>query len=233
MVSIIIPTFNRAHKIRRPLNSILEQTYKDWEAIIVDDFSTDETEKVVNNYNIPSLKYIKLPKNCGPSVARNIGMRYASGEYSTFLDSDDIWSKSFLESLVGLLDENPEFGLAYCDSTIYDLNQKPYYTFVFEPYSFPELLSSHGKIPTGAFVFRTNGWHHAGEFNKEMLRGEDFEWQLRFGELYDFIRYPHILHHYFRDKDGLMHTTNSDRAKLMASSKILSSTKASIKRRKC
>jgi len=80
-VSIIIPTYNRSNKILRTINSIIKQTYTDWELIIIDDCSNDDTQEVLTPYikKYP-ISYGKLPRNCGPSKARNIGMSYAKCE---------------------------------------------------------------------------------------------------------------------------------------------------------
>jgi glycosyltransferase involved in cell wall biosynthesis len=231
-VSIIIPTYNRAKKILTPINSIIEQTFIKWKIIIIDDGSTDNTADVLKPYiETYKIHYEKLPRNLGPSAARNVGMKLVDTEYAAFIDSDDAWGPTFLEKLVGLLNKTPECALAYCDSQIYDLSKNPYYIFTFEPYNYQVLLDSYGMIPTGSFVFRTECWRQLDGFREDMIRGEDFEWQLRFGEIFDFIRYSAIMHYYYRDKDGLIcSNVRLDEVKL--SSQALNETKAKIKNRR-
>ena len=90
MVSVIIPTFNRAHLIGRAIKSVLNQTYQDFEIIVIDDGSTDNTGEIIRSFTDKRIKYIKkYKKNKGISVARNIGIKVARGKYIALLDSDD------------------------------------------------------------------------------------------------------------------------------------------------
>jgi glycosyltransferase involved in cell wall biosynthesis len=109
-VSVIMPTYNRAHMISKSIESVLSQTFKDWELIIVNDGSTDNTKEVVAKYNDPRIVYLEK-ENGGPSSARNLGLRYAKGEYITYCDDDNIIFPYHLETLYGYLDRHPEIGL--------------------------------------------------------------------------------------------------------------------------
>ena len=104
--SIIIPTYNRANEIIDTLHSVLNQTYKDFEIIVIDDFSDDETEVIIKKKNIPNLIYIKNKRNKGASGARNSGCEIANGEWLTFLDSDDIWEPNKLEEVYKSIQTN-------------------------------------------------------------------------------------------------------------------------------
>lgn len=109
MISIIIPTFNRARTIERSILSILDQTYQDFEIIIVDDNSQDETEAIVRGINDKRIKYIKHERNLGANAARNTGIRAAKGEFIAFQDSDDKWHDNKLEiQLKALKDHNSD-----------------------------------------------------------------------------------------------------------------------------
>jgi glycosyltransferase involved in cell wall biosynthesis len=96
-VSVIIPTFNRAGRVIRAISSVLEQTFIDFEIIVVDDGSTDETEKTVARFN-DRIKYIAQPANLGVSAARNTGIKNSSAPFIAFLDSDDHWLPEKLET---------------------------------------------------------------------------------------------------------------------------------------
>lgn len=110
MISVIIPTYNRAHTIKRSVESILNQTYSDLELIIVDDNSTDNTYDIVKSITDDRIKYIKLDENKGPSFARNTGIENSKGEYIAFQDSDDEWVFDKLEiQLKCLKDNNADF----------------------------------------------------------------------------------------------------------------------------
>lgn len=102
LVSIIIPVHNSEKYIKQALESINKQTYKNYEIIIIDDFSKDKTLDVIKNINIDKdkIKIIKLKKHLGVAIARNIGIRKANGRYIAFLDSDDIWKSEKLEKQI-------------------------------------------------------------------------------------------------------------------------------------
>lgn len=104
MISVIIPTYNRAHLISRAIDSVINQTYENWELLIVDDASTDNTEEVVKIYVSDSrIKYIKAKKNGGNAVARNLGVNTASGNYIAFVDSDDEYHPDYLSKALSKL----------------------------------------------------------------------------------------------------------------------------------
>ena len=98
-VSIIIPTYNRAHLIGRAIQSVLNQTYQNFEIIVVDDGSTDNTEEMIKEFqkHDKRIKYIRHEKNRGGAAARNTGIKVARGEYIAFQDSDDEWLPEKLE----------------------------------------------------------------------------------------------------------------------------------------
>ena len=106
LVSVIIPTFNRAHMIGDALNSVLQQTYENIEVIIIDDGSSDNTQDLITSINDPRLRYVK--ENSGVSAARNHGVAISKGVYIAFLDSDDIYEKTCIEAKVdiAIADEN-------------------------------------------------------------------------------------------------------------------------------
>jgi glycosyltransferase involved in cell wall biosynthesis len=125
VVSVIIPTYNRAHSIGKSIKSILTQSYQNFEIIVVDDRSTDNTEEIVKSFNDPRIKYIKHQHNSGAAVARNTGMENSSGRYIAFLDSDDEWLPQKLTKQVELLQQSkPEVGVVYTGMEIVnELNQ--------------------------------------------------------------------------------------------------------------
>lgn len=108
-VSVVIPTYNRAHLVGRAIGSVLDQTYQDFELIIVDDGSTDNTEEVVKRFDDKRIKYIKHAKNKGGSAARNTGIKEAKGEYVAFLDSDDEWLPEKLKAEINILENGKKF----------------------------------------------------------------------------------------------------------------------------
>lgn len=105
LVSVIMPTYNRGYVISRAIDSILSQTHGNFELIIIDDCSTDNTEEIVRKYDDNRIIYIKLDKNCGANFARNEGIKRASGNYITFQDSDDCSYDDRLEIELKTLNE--------------------------------------------------------------------------------------------------------------------------------
>ncbi|MGO4994993.1 glycosyltransferase family 2 protein [Jeotgalibaca porci] len=116
MISIVVPSYNREKTIKRCIDSLLLQTYKDLEIIIVDDASTDNTEDIIKLYNDERLHYVKLDKNGGACRARNAGIEIARGEYIAFQDSDDEWDVTKLEKQLVFL-EKLNADMVYCAYT--------------------------------------------------------------------------------------------------------------------
>lgn len=112
-VSIIIPTYNRERWVVESVESIFAQSYSDYELIVVDDGSTDNTYKVLSPFK-SKIRYIFQP-NSGPALARNTGIYLSRGEWITFLDSDDLWEKRKLEKQIKKLKEEPWFKVCYTE----------------------------------------------------------------------------------------------------------------------
>jgi len=112
-VSVIIPTYNRAAYLAEALNSVLSQTYKDFELIVIDDGSTDNTKEIVKKFS-GEIRYF-YQKNQGVSAARNVGIINSNGEFVSFLDSDDLWEKKKLERQIDFFDKNKEAKVCYTD----------------------------------------------------------------------------------------------------------------------
>lgn len=118
-VSVIIPAYNRANLIGETIQSVLDQTFTDFEIIVVDDGSTDNTREVIDSFKDPRISY-KYQENRGVAAARNTGIRFSGGEYIAFLDSDDLWLPQNLELKVKLLDACPDTALVFSDYYAFD-----------------------------------------------------------------------------------------------------------------
>jgi len=119
LISIIIPTYNRAALIGESIQSVLNQTYRHWELIIIDDGSNDDTDQVVSNFRDKRISYYTIA-HCGIfGKVRNEGLRRANGEYIAFLDSDDLWCADKLETQVGLMNQYPEIFFVFSNVTIF------------------------------------------------------------------------------------------------------------------
>lgn len=106
LVSIIMPSYNTERLIADSIESVLNQTYQNWELIIVDDCSTDNTDMVVASFTDSRIKYLKNEKNSGAAVSRNRALREAKGKWIAFLDSDDLWASEKLEKQIKFMEEN-------------------------------------------------------------------------------------------------------------------------------
>ena len=111
-VSVIIPTYNRAEYLPDAIDSVLAQTFRDFEVIIIDDGSTDNTREIIEKYikRYPQIIRPFYQMNSGASVARNKGIEEARGEYIAFLDSDDVWLSKKLERQVSVLERDKKIG---------------------------------------------------------------------------------------------------------------------------
>jgi len=118
LVSVIMPAYNAAPFIAAAIDSVLAQTYTQFELIVVDDGSTDETAHIVHSYG-RRVRYI-FQQNARQAAARNCGLRQASGELCAFIDADDIWLPEKLEKQVAFFKQHPEVGLVYCSMQMID-----------------------------------------------------------------------------------------------------------------
>lgn len=121
-VSVIIPTYNRANLLERAIQSVLSQTHPVHEIIVVDDGSTDNTKTVVSKY-AGKVQYI-FQQNAGPSAARNRGIKVATGDWITFLDSDDEWFPEKIERQLSVIEKHPE--LKWCACNLESQNESGY-----------------------------------------------------------------------------------------------------------
>ncbi|HEX2527420.1 MAG TPA: glycosyltransferase family 2 protein [Geminicoccus sp.] len=154
-VSIVIPTFNSAAYVVDCLESVLAQSFSNFEAIVIDDGSDDETVSVVKAFSDPRIKLIELPENIGPAGSRNAGIHRASGRFLAFLDSDDVWHPRKLEiQLAAMLQGGHDFTYTLYD--IIDQDGRPYARSGSLPYlaTYADLLP-HCFIRTSSIIYDT------------------------------------------------------------------------------
>ena len=106
LVSIIMPSYNTAQFIGESINSVINQTYTNWELIIVDDCSTDNTDQILNSFHDSRIKYIRNKENSGAAICRNKAIKEAKGNWIAFLDSDDLWISTKLEKQIDFMKKN-------------------------------------------------------------------------------------------------------------------------------
>ena len=132
LVSIITPSYNTAQYIEETIQSILAQTYTNWELIIVDDCSTDNTDEVVMTFTDNRIKYLKNEHNSGAAVSRNRALREAKGKWIAFLDSDDVWRPEKLEKQISFMEKNG-YAFTYTDYEMTDEDSVPLGIYVTGP----------------------------------------------------------------------------------------------------
>ena len=125
LVSVIMPSYNTAKHIGESIESVMNQTYSNWELIIVDDCSTDDTDVVVQGYLSDSrIRFLKNEKNSGAAISRNYALREAKGKWVAFLDSDDVWLPEKLESQIAFMLEK-KCGFSYTNYEEMDEDSNP------------------------------------------------------------------------------------------------------------
>lgn len=120
-VSIVIPTYNHAHFLGRALQSVLDQTYTHWEALVIDNHSQDNTDEVVKSFSDPRIRLFKIHNHGVIAASRNLGMREASGEWIAFLDSDDYWYPGKLEILMAAAAAEDAYDVLSNDELMVDI----------------------------------------------------------------------------------------------------------------
>ena len=199
-VSVIIPCFNHGHYLDEAIDSVLAQTFQNFEIIVVNDGSTDPaTIELLKGYDRPKTKVIHT-SNQGLPSARNNGIQAAIGEYILPLDADDKIGSSYLEKAVGVLDSNPEIGIVYCEAEYFgDSIGK----WELEEYRFPEILLGNVIFCSG--FYRRADWERVGGYRSNMVYGwEDYDFWLSLIELgRQVYRIPEVLFSYRQTADSM------------------------------
>lgn len=214
-VSAIILTYNRAHMVAEAIDSVLNQTFRDFELIVVDNYSSDNTESVVKSYADKRIRYFKHQNNGFIGVNRNYGIKKSRGEYIAFLDDDDLWLPEKLEKQVELLDSNKELGLVYSDIYLIDSNgnlREHTYFYRIKPFRgevFNELLQGN-FIPLSTVVIRQGVLDEVGGFNLRFIIAQDYDLWLRIAEHYsiDYAEAP-LAKYRVHGESGLKNTALS------------------------
>lgn len=185
LVSVVIPTYNHSTLLKSAIESVLSQTYKNIEIIVIDNHSTDDTEEIISEFKCDYLKYIKIHNNGVIALSRNIGIKNATGEWLAFLDSDDIWYPKKIEIVVNSINENPECKVFCTDENIKNENGI-YGVLKYGPYQkqnfYRYLIESGNCISTSACVVeRSFIQKHQIQFSEDRrhITAEDYECWMR------------------------------------------------------
>jgi glycosyltransferase involved in cell wall biosynthesis len=198
-VSVIIPTYNRSAALRATADSVLRQSFPDWELVVVDDGSTDDTAEVARSYTDPRISVITQP-NGGHSAARNAGLERAVGEYVAFLDHDDRWRPEKLALQTAYLDQHPNCSLVYGAWETIDEEGKPQgpgNKARFEGKVTGTLLREHNFVQSMSLpMMRTEQVRAVGGFRAVMDICDDLDLFLRLSRIGEFGYLPQVLMDY-------------------------------------
>jgi glycosyltransferase involved in cell wall biosynthesis len=205
-ISIIIRTYNRGYIIGEAIESVLSQTYGDFEIIVVDDGSSDDTAEAVQRFRSDKIRYMRHDRNRGVSAAGNTGIKAAKGDIIAHLDSDDLWKPDMLGSLMDVLERHDEIGAVFCDVEV--VRGKSVSSISSSMRVFPRLLASHSPADSDVFVIsnremylclleevpikptavliRRDVLDEFSGYDESWCSGEDWELYLRISKRYGF-----------------------------------------------
>ena len=213
LISIIIPTFNHGNYLRRALQSVLCQTYKNWEVIVIDNHSIDNTDEIIESFSDPRISYLKIHNNGVIAASRNLGIRNAKGQWIAFLDSDDWWKNNKLQLCFDSMETNVD--LIHHDLvTIKNNSSKSVKMkvniFQVSPPILINLLLKGNHIQQSSVVVRKSLLEKIGFINEspEMVACEDYNTWLRIAQITDQFKFIKIKLGYYSEHENS--TSNKD-----------------------
>jgi glycosyltransferase involved in cell wall biosynthesis len=212
-VSIILPTYNRKLLLGRAIQSILDQSYQNFEIIVVDDCSSDNTDKFVKSIKDKRIQYIQLKKRKGANIARNTGIKAAKGDYIAFQDSDDVWLDRKLEKQMKAFKESPEdIGVIYTSRiNLADGKKSIIPSPDIEPKegNLHDILLKTGFIATPTAVVKRECFAKVGMFDENLPREQDWDLWIRISKHYRFKHIDEPLVKSYLQTDSISGNTNS------------------------
>jgi glycosyltransferase involved in cell wall biosynthesis len=204
-ISVIVPAYNAEQTILETITSVQQQTFSDFELIVINDGSTDRTLELLNTVKDARLKIFAYP-NGGVSVARNRGITQASGEFIAVLDADDLWTADKLELQLAALQQHPEAGVAYSWAYYMDeqgTSSQPSEPVYFQGNVYAQLLVNDFVVSCSNCLIRRQAVESVGEFDPEVAGAADWDYWLRLGLYWPFVVVPkHQV--YYRISSGSM-----------------------------
>lgn len=189
-VSVIIPTYNRAEFLRSAIASVLDQTFQDFEIIVVDDASKDNASEVVSSFNDQRIKYIRHGVNKGGSAARNTGIVNSNYEYIAFLDDDDEWLPEKLKMQVDLLQNcSPNIGGIYTGHSVLDKHSKSILN-IWTPKKrgdiYDDMFKANWLGTTSSLLLRRECFERVGLFDESLPSFQDYDMWIRISNEFHF-----------------------------------------------
>lgn len=193
-ISIVIPAFNAEATLFETVSSVLQQSWKDFELLVINPSSSDATAHILSQFKDPRLQIIDRP--CGNvAVNRNYGLSLATGEFITFLDADDLWTPSKLEAQHRQLRENPWAAVCYSWTDCIDEQGNRLYPASHDSWAgdvYEHLLQSNFVASGSNFMVRTAALRNIGGFDETLTNCHDLDICLRLAERYQFVPVPEV-----------------------------------------
>ncbi len=218
LVSVVIPTYNRADLVLRAIDSVLNQTYNNLEVIVCDDGSTDNTKEVVSAIDDNRVIYVGLKNNSGQSVARNVGVKRAKGKYIAFNDSDDVWHKDKLAKQIKILSEDNNSKVCFCkyevvgeDNIVVPIEES--FDCTDCENGFLDILIRENKVGMPTVVIEKQLFEQVGGFDESLRTVEDWELILRLADKTSFKYINEKLVDVYAGKQSVNTIIGQERAK--------------------
>jgi glycosyltransferase involved in cell wall biosynthesis len=192
LISVIIPAYNAQKTIRETIESVLNQTFKDFELIVIDDGSQDSTVEIVSAFSDPRLRLFSYP-NAGVSATRNRGLAQANSEFISFLDADDLWTPDKLEAQLKALQANPQAAVAYSWTDWIDESSqflRPGGRITVNGNVYDKLLLRDFVESGSNPLIRRQALAQVGGFEQSVSPAEDWDMWLRLAACYEFVIVP-------------------------------------------
>ncbi len=192
VVSVIVPTFNRAHLVSQTIDSILAQTFDDWELILVDNESADDTEKVISSYQDERIRYFRNANHGVIAANRNYGIQKSAGEYIAFCDDDDLWMPDKLEIQLHQFSIDEKIGLVCTNALNYDdsgdRGRRIKAALSNNDFTFKSLINGN-RVITSTVVLKTAIISDIGmiDTSPDLFTVEDYEFWLRIAGKYKIV----------------------------------------------
>ena len=206
--SVIIPVYNKEKFIHITLQSVLDQTFTDYELIIINDGSTDGSETIIQKYSDNRILYC-VQKNAGVANARNVGVSKATGEFICFLDADDYWYPTFLESIYDYIKQHPNEKV-FCTAIEIEFHKSiipAIYSFKktgdFERLNYFDASQKESILTSSSVAIHKDVIKEVGSFDEKLKTTEDTDYWIRLGLRYEVIFIHKILARYCYDPESL------------------------------
>lgn len=217
LVSVIIPTYNSADLIERAVSSVLSQTFQDFEIIIVDDGSTDNTAQIISRLRKrdPRILYTYSSHSGGAARPKNIGIRMAKAPFIATLDADDEWYPKKLEKQIAILNNHsrPRLGYVTCFALYVYEEEKMKVIYRVPRYkNVLQRILAHDYMGSGSgMIYKKEVFEKVGGFDENLRSGQDTEMRIRLAQYYDFDIIEEVLFIYYFHKGNISNTLGMKR----------------------